>query len=228
MSYVHVPDSQRRKLEATTHRTIFVGYPPGVKGYKLYNLEKTKFIVSRDVQFFEENFDHFEKKAISDDDGQADVRFIFPDMNQENEGVSVPLLPEAPQVQESVEPVVQKNVKPLVQENVEPVPVQNVECPSQQNVETVGTSPRERVNEEEPVKRTLYEHAFMEEVRNLGPVRQRRMPCRFQDYDCLLVDSEVDEPSKVPEALNGEQSDQWKEAVKSEYSYISQKMIHEN
>ena len=159
MSYVHVPDSQRRKLEATAHRTIFVGYPPGVKGYKLYNLEKTKFIVSRDVQFFEENFDHFDKKAISDDDVQADVRFIFPDMNQENKGVPVPLLPKAPQVQESVESVVQKSVKPPVQENVEPASVQNVECLSPQNVETVETSPRERVNEEEPVKRTLYEQS---------------------------------------------------------------------
>ena len=204
MSYAHVADSQRRKLEATAHRTIFVGYPPGVKGYKLYNLEKTKFIVSRDVQFFEENFDHFDKKAISDDDGQADVRFIFQDMNQENKGVPVPLLPKAPPVQE----------------NVEPAPVQNVECLSPENVETVGTSPRERVNEEEPVKRTLYEHAFMEEVRNLRPVRQRRLPSRYKDYDCLLVDSEIDEPSTVREALNGEQSDQWKEAVKSEYSYI--------
>ena len=118
VSYVHVPDSQRRKLDGKAHRTIFVGYPPGVKGYKLYNLEKTKFTVSRDVEFFEENFDHFDKKAISDDDGQADVRFIFPDMNQENKGVPVPLLPEAPQVQGSVEPVVQKSVKPPVQENV--------------------------------------------------------------------------------------------------------------
>ena len=61
--------------------------------------------------------------------------------------------------------------------------MKNVECPSPQNVETVETSPRERVNEEEPVKTTLYEHASMEEVRNLGPVSQRRMPSRFQDYD---------------------------------------------
>ena len=104
----------------------------------------------------------------------------------------------------------------------------NVKCPPPQNKETVGTSSRGRVNEEGPVKRTLYEHAFMEEVRNLRPVRQRRMPSRFQDYDCLLIDSEIDEPSTVREALNGEQSDQWKEAVKSEYSYIQQKMIHEN
>ena len=44
MSYVHVPDNQRRKLDAKAHRAIFVGYPPGVKGYKLYDLKKKKFI----------------------------------------------------------------------------------------------------------------------------------------------------------------------------------------
>ena len=83
----------------------------------------------------------------------------------------------------------------------------------------MGAPPRERVNEEEPVRRT-YEDAFMEEVRNLGPVRQRRMPSRFQDYDCLFVDSKVDDPGTVHEALNGKHSDQWKEAMKSEYSSL--------
>ena len=110
MSYVHVPDSQRRKLYATAHRAIFVGYPPGVKGYKLYDLEKKKFIMSRNVQFFEENFDHSDEKDKSDDAGQADLKFIYPDMNQENESVPVPLLPEAPQVQDNVKPPVQEYV----------------------------------------------------------------------------------------------------------------------
>ena len=91
MSYVHVPESQRRKLDATAHRAIFVGYPPGVKGYKLYDLEKKKFIVGRNVQFFEENFDHSNEKAKPGDAGQADLRFIYPDMNQENESVPVSL-----------------------------------------------------------------------------------------------------------------------------------------
>ena len=57
MSYVHtVTDNQRRKQDAKAHKAIFVGYPPDVKGYKLYDLEK-KFVVCRDVQFFEDNFD---------------------------------------------------------------------------------------------------------------------------------------------------------------------------
>ena len=51
---------------------------------------------------------------------------------------------------------------------------------------------------EEPVRRT-YEDAFMKDGRNLGSVRRHRMPSRFQDYDCLLVDSEINEPSTVYE-----------------------------
>ena len=63
----------------------------------------------------------------------------------------------------------------------------------------------------------------MEEVRNLGPVRERRKPSRFRDDDdddCLLVNSEMEEPKTVHEALNGEQSSQWREAMKSEYSSL--------
>ena len=39
----------------------------------------------------------------------------------------------------------------------------------------------------------------MKDGRNLGSVRRHRMPSRFQDYDCLLVDSEINEPSTVYE-----------------------------
>lgn len=92
VSYVHVSDNQRRKLDAKAHRAIFVGYPPGGKGYKLYDLEK-KFIIISNVHFLEENFDHSDEKVKSDDSGQADLKFINPDMNQEYESVPVPLLP---------------------------------------------------------------------------------------------------------------------------------------
>ena len=60
MYSVHVLDSHCRKLDAKTHKRVFVGYPPGVKGYKVYDLEKKTFAVSRDVQFFEKKFDHFD------------------------------------------------------------------------------------------------------------------------------------------------------------------------
>ena len=76
LSYVHNPDKQRRKLDAKAHKAIFVGYPPGVKGYKLYDLERKNFVLSGDVQFFEENFDHFDEMK-SKDKAQAELRNIF-------------------------------------------------------------------------------------------------------------------------------------------------------
>ena len=97
----------------------------------------------------------------------------------------------------------QKNEEPVVPESVNPPVQKDVESAVPQNVEAVGAP-----NEEAPVKRT-YEDKFMEEVRNLTPVREWRKPRRFRDDDdddCLLVNSEMEEPKTVHEALNGEQS----------------------
>ena len=212
VSYVHIPDDQRRKVDTRAHKAIFVGYPPGVKRYKLYDPEKKKFVVSRDVQFFEDNFDHFKEGH------PVDMKSIFPDMNEGSE--SVPELPlnEEPAVPEQVEPPAQKNGEPVVPRDVKPPGLRDVESTIPQNVEAVGAP-----NEEAPVKRTC-EDKFMEEARNLGPVKQRRKPSRFRDDDddddCLLVNSVMEEPKTVHEALNSEQSSQWREAMESEYSSL--------
>ena len=171
VSYVHIPDNQHRKLDAKAHKAIFVGYTPGIKGYKLYDLEKKKFVVSRDVQFFEDNFDHFKEGP------QVDMKSIFPDMNEGNESVPEHPLKEEPAAPEQVEPPDKKNEEPVVPEKVKPPVQKNVESTVPQNVEAVGAS-----NEEAPVKRT-YEDKFMEEVRNLGPVREQRKP----DSDMMMT-----------------------------------------
>ena len=56
---MHVPDSQRKKLDAKSRKAIFVGYPENVKGYKLYDPVSRKFTRSRDVIFQEEEFHYF-------------------------------------------------------------------------------------------------------------------------------------------------------------------------
>ena len=212
VSYVHISDNQRRKLDVKAHKAIFVGYPPGVKGYKLYDLEKKKFAISRDVQFFEDNFDHFK------DGPPVDMKSIFPDMNEGSESVPEFPLNEEAAVPEQVKPPALKNEEPVISENVKPSALRDVKSAIPHNVEAVGAP-----NEEAPVKRT-YEDKFMEEVRNLGPVRQRRKPIRFRDCDddddCLLVNSVMEEPKTVHEALNGVQCSRWREAMESEYSSL--------
>ena len=56
VSYAHVPREKRRKLDKTTTKCIFVGYPENCKGFKLYDPTKQAMFRSRDVQFDESKF----------------------------------------------------------------------------------------------------------------------------------------------------------------------------
>ncbi|KAI5329472.1 hypothetical protein L3X38_028869 [Prunus dulcis] len=66
LCYAHVPKQQRHKLDLASKRCIFLGYGSCEKGYRLYNIETEKVIVSRDVIFSEnECWDWNTKKETS-------------------------------------------------------------------------------------------------------------------------------------------------------------------
>ena len=54
VAYAHVLDQLRKKLDSKGEKCIFIGYSEESKAYRLYNPSTKKFIVSRDVQFIEE------------------------------------------------------------------------------------------------------------------------------------------------------------------------------
>ena len=54
LAFAHIPKSQRKKFDEKSKKTVFVGYPQGTKGYKLFDLSTKGFICSRDVIFAEE------------------------------------------------------------------------------------------------------------------------------------------------------------------------------
>ena len=58
----HIPDAKRRKLNKKSYKCVFVGYPEGNKGCKLYDLEKKSFVRSRDIILQERTFHDFESK----------------------------------------------------------------------------------------------------------------------------------------------------------------------
>jgi hypothetical protein len=58
LCYAH--SSSNDKFEPRARKYIFVGYPQGKKGYRLYDLNKNEFFVSRDVIFHETFFSFLE------------------------------------------------------------------------------------------------------------------------------------------------------------------------
>lgn len=48
--------SNRSKFHPRATPSVFIGYPQGIKGFKLYDIETKRFFVSRDVVFHEDIF----------------------------------------------------------------------------------------------------------------------------------------------------------------------------
>ena len=68
-----------------------------------------------------------------------------------------------------------------------------------------------------------YEDTFMQQVRSLGPTRQRKAPERFHQEECFMSEyltAENEEPQSLKEALGGNNSKKWKEALDAEYSSL--------
>ncbi|KAH9659148.1 hypothetical protein KPL70_023755 [Citrus sinensis] len=53
IAHVHVPDESRAKMDDKSEKFIFIGYDNNSKGYKLYNPNNRKIVISRDVIFDE-------------------------------------------------------------------------------------------------------------------------------------------------------------------------------
>ena len=59
-SYVQVPEQKRSKLDKKAIKCIFVGYSQKSKGYKFYNPDTHKMLLSRDAIFLESRFGNSE------------------------------------------------------------------------------------------------------------------------------------------------------------------------
>ena len=59
LCYAHDQNRDKDKFASRSRKCIFVGYPFGKKGWRLYDLESGEYFVSRDVIFVEAEFPYF-------------------------------------------------------------------------------------------------------------------------------------------------------------------------
>ncbi|WVZ15755.1 hypothetical protein V8G54_013321 [Vigna mungo] len=77
LCYAHNQDRKGDKFDSKSSKCVFVGYPYGQKGWKLFDLEKEVFFVSRDVKFVETEFP-FEEARITSPLTQVPINAPFP------------------------------------------------------------------------------------------------------------------------------------------------------
>lgn len=94
-----------QKFDSRAHRCVLIGYPTGKKGYKLYNLETKKFLVSRDVKFSETIFPFSLAIPTNTSSSQPSIHMHNPDYH-------TPALHPASSVHESICPSPTEQVPP--------------------------------------------------------------------------------------------------------------------
>lgn len=62
--YSHIPSNLRQKLDEKTSKGVFIGYDSYEKGYRAYNLQSEKIVLSRSVLFDENKSWNWENKQV--------------------------------------------------------------------------------------------------------------------------------------------------------------------
>lgn len=119
-SYVHSHHDERRKLDNTSVRKIFVGYEPGAKAYRLYDMDSGVISISRDVTFIETVFPfrHHQHSSSTQPAVSSIDDFWFPDPDDsltsaESSSTHSPSPPVIPAVSTSDSPIQSPALRPL-------------------------------------------------------------------------------------------------------------------
>jgi hypothetical protein len=233
-AYVHVPKNDRTKMEAKAHKCIHLRYDEGKRGYRVYDMEAKKIIISRDVTFNEDSF-LFAKQFTSELDDATDNKYgdigTFEELfENEIELVKRISLEEHNKEQEIKEEKVSQKVQPKEHAmrrsvrvtGVSSAPVR-VEEKEEKLTEKVDKAKEEKETKAQPITKTssnLNSNNVIEGGRNRTQVSRIGMFDYRKDVGSALVFPLIEDPKSYSEAMSGPEHEDWFKAAQEEYDSL--------
>ena len=90
LCYAHNHSRTRNKFDEHAHKCVFIGYPPGQKGWKVYDLATKQIYASRDVAFYEHVFP-WAQEADNRESSSTEHAFYHQPLAQDYTMVSRPI-----------------------------------------------------------------------------------------------------------------------------------------
>lgn len=185
LCYAHIPKGSD-KFSERSRRCVFVGYPASKKAWRLYDIETNKFVISRDVVFFEKEFPYAAPKPNTVAPG-----YKFPNNCDEEENMvdSPPAPYQAPgemtsPLLESTPPRSSLNLVPVAAEELLPAPRAEIDSALQDDRTSINTEVLDSAEASAPVQPAEIPVVGTQVVEQpTGHAQQaRKPPARLQDY----------------------------------------------
>ncbi|GLT39324.1 hypothetical protein SLA2020_135220 [Shorea laevis] len=225
LCFAHNNSKARNKFDSRASKCVFIGYPFGKRGYKVYDLETHEIFISRDVIFYEEIFPY-----RSEDVGKAEasstpnVADFFDDQN---------LYPTSTMNQlatTTVPPLLPNVAEPNINNHDQPVNPTNQDISQNHHIEQPPRPHRER----HPPKH--FNDYVCDWPKSMDPKQAPLHSANsgilyplsnYLSYNSftpthlayLAAITSVDEPSSFPQAVKDEK---WREAMQKEITALEQ------
>ena len=246
-AYMHVKDSDRKKLDDKSIECVMIGYCEKKHGYKLWGIKEKKLYYSRDVEFDEQSFKHAAIVRAENSEGELVNENYFSPLDSERNEEGSGMLDDFEAPEEKQRPVASAPVEEVISyddlagdEVVERKEEQRVE--QEQKRADPAPVPARLSREARALMRDSV-HPMFE-----GPSEERRRGAQvdrgaiitdshqlkdyanpvissdpqFQDHEvqeyCFM--SGVVEPTSYDEAMKSEDAREWNKATSKEYQSL--------